>query len=148
MGILPARGICLNRAGLFPISPRLLRETVEIPLANSDGPLTRIGRGRFHKSRHSVDAVGLPAPDTLASVAPTSLVAEGRSIVGSYLGSAVPQRDIPVFVDLWRRGRLPVEELITSRVELGMINEALDALARGAAIRQIIEFPSEELTRS
>ncbi|WP_216363592.1 alcohol dehydrogenase catalytic domain-containing protein [Subtercola boreus] len=84
--------------------------------------------------------VGLPAPDARVSFSPTALVAEGRSIIGSYLGSAVPSRDIPIFVDLWRSGRLPVERLVSSHIALADINEGMDALSRGEAIRQIIDF--------
>jgi alcohol dehydrogenase len=84
--------------------------------------------------------VGLPSPTAMASVSPLGLVAQARSIVGSYLGSAVPSRDIPRYVDLWRAGRLPVEELISSRIALDDINTAMDQLAEGRAIRQIIEF--------
>jgi alcohol dehydrogenase len=84
--------------------------------------------------------VGLPAPDAFAAVSPLGLVAEGRSIVGSYLGSAVPERDIPVFVDLWRTGRLPVQALISSTIQLGEINAGMDQLADGQAIRQVIRF--------
>jgi alcohol dehydrogenase len=84
--------------------------------------------------------VGLPAPDARASVSPLSLVAEGRTIVGSYLGSSVPDRDIPMFVDMWRSGRLPVEALISSTIRLDEINTGMDQLADGLAIRQIITF--------
>jgi len=84
--------------------------------------------------------VGLPAPDARASISPLGLVAEGRTIIGSYLGSAVPSRDIPTFVDLWRSGRLPVEALISSRIGLEEINAAMDQLADGLAIRQVITF--------
>ncbi len=84
--------------------------------------------------------VGLPGPDARVSFSPTALVAEGRSIIGSYLGSAVPSRDIPIFIEMWRRGRLPVERLITSVIGLDGINEGMDALARGEAIRQIVVF--------
>lgn len=84
--------------------------------------------------------VGLPAPDARASVSPLTLVAEARTIVGSYLGSAVPERDIPVYVDLWRRGRLPVEQLISARIALDDVNAGMDALADGSALRQVILF--------
>ena len=84
--------------------------------------------------------VGLPAPGAMASISPLGLVAQARTIVGSYLGSAVPQRDIPRYVELWRAGRLPVEELISSRIPLDGINQAMDDLADGLAIRQIVEF--------
>lgn len=84
--------------------------------------------------------VGLPAPSAVASISPLALVAGSRSIVGSYQGSAVPERDIPRYVGLWRAGRLPVEKLISSRIQLADINSALDELAEGRAIRQLITF--------
>ncbi|MGC5615403.1 alcohol dehydrogenase catalytic domain-containing protein [Georgenia sp. Z1491] len=84
--------------------------------------------------------VGLPSPDASVDLKPLGLVAQGRTIVGSYLGSAVPARDIPVFAQMWREGRLPVESLISSRITLDGINVAMDQLADGVAIRQIISF--------
>jgi alcohol dehydrogenase len=84
--------------------------------------------------------VGLPAPDARASIAPLGLTAEARTIVGSYLGSAVPERDIPAYEQLWREGKLPVERLISGRIRLDQINEAMDQLAEGRAIRQVILF--------
>ncbi|MGK2902874.1 MAG: alcohol dehydrogenase catalytic domain-containing protein [Mycobacterium sp.] len=84
--------------------------------------------------------VGLPAPDARIALSPLSLVAEGRTLIGSYLGSAVPARDIPRFVDLWRAGRLPVEKLVSSTIGLDEINTGMDELADGHAVRQIIEF--------
>ena len=67
-------------------------------------------------------------------------MAGARTIIGSYLGSAVPSRDIPVFAQLWRDGKLPVEKLISSRIALSGINSAMDQLADGNAIRQVIIF--------
>ncbi|KAA0114119.1 alcohol dehydrogenase catalytic domain-containing protein [Mycolicibacterium sp. P9-22] len=84
--------------------------------------------------------VGLPAPDARISLSPLSLVAEGRTLIGSYLGSAVPARDIPRFVDLWRAGKLPVERLVSATLTLDEINSGMDELADGRAVRQIIEF--------
>ena len=84
--------------------------------------------------------VGLPSPDARASIAPLGLTAEARTIVGSYLGSAVPERDIPLYAQLWREGKLPVEALISSHISLDDINEAMDQLADGKAIRQVIIF--------
>jgi alcohol dehydrogenase len=87
--------------------------------------------------------VGLPHPDARASVSPLGLVAEGRTIIGSYLGSAVPSRDIPRFAELWRAGRLPVEQLVSSTIALDGINHALDVLSDGAALRQLVVFGSD-----
>ncbi len=84
--------------------------------------------------------VGLPPADARSSISPLGLTAQARTIVGSYLGSAVPSRDIPIYEQLWREGRLPVEQLISSRIDLDDINAAMDSLADGAAIRQVIVF--------
>jgi alcohol dehydrogenase len=83
-------------------------------------------------------AVGLPNPKDLATVSPLRLVAEGRTIVGSYMGSSDPKRDIPVFLDLWRQGKLPIESLITSRITLAEMNEGMDHLADAHGIRQVM----------
>ena len=84
--------------------------------------------------------VGLPRPDARISVSPLGFVAEGRSLIGSYLGSSVPARDVPRFVDMWRSGRLPVEALVSSTITLDELNEGMDQLADGKAVRQLIEF--------
>jgi alcohol dehydrogenase len=73
-------------------------------------------------------------------VSPLGFVAEGRSLIGSYLGSAVPSHDIPHFVGLWRAGRLPVEKLVSSTITLDQVNDGMDQLADGHAVRQLINF--------
>ena len=84
--------------------------------------------------------VGLPRADARSSVPPLTLTAEARTVVGSYLGSSVPERDVPTYADLWLDGRLPVERLVSGRVPLTGINAAMDALAAGTALRQLITF--------
>jgi alcohol dehydrogenase len=84
--------------------------------------------------------VGLPRADARSSIPPLTLTAEARSVVGSYLGSSVPARDVPTYADLWRSGRLPIERLVSGRIALGELNEAMDALAGGGALRQLITF--------
>ncbi|MBL7326146.1 alcohol dehydrogenase, partial [Escherichia coli] len=85
----------------------------------------------------------LPPPDVRISLSPLDFVTEGRSLIGSYLGSAVPSHDIPRFVSLWQSGRLPVESLVTSTIRLDDINEAMDHLADGIAVRQLISFTGD-----
>ena len=82
--------------------------------------------------------VGLPSPDARVSLSPLTFTAEARTVIGSYLGSAVAARDIPRYVELWRSGRLPVERLISSRIGLADLESAMDRLASGSALRQII----------
>ncbi|NIE63114.1 zinc-dependent alcohol dehydrogenase family protein [Burkholderia sp. Ax-1719] len=81
---------------------------------------------------------GLPPPSTKFAIPAVSLVADEKSIRGSYLGSSVPSRDMPRYLDLYRRGRLPVDRLVTHRLKLDDINEGMDRLRLGAAVRQIV----------
>ncbi len=83
---------------------------------------------------------GLPHPSKMFSVPAVSLVAEERTIKGSYMGSAVPSRDIPRYVALYRAGLLPVDRLLTHRLRLDEINAGFDRLARGEAVRQVVLF--------
>jgi len=82
--------------------------------------------------------VGLPNPAEMLSIPAVSLVADGKALAGSYMGSSIPARDVPRYIALWRAGRLPVEKLLTSVSPLADINGLLDELASGRAIRQII----------
>ncbi|TWD80541.1 alcohol dehydrogenase [Kribbella amoyensis] len=82
--------------------------------------------------------VGLPHPSQQLSIPAVSLVAEERTLKGSYLGSAVPGRDIPRYISLYRAGRLPVDRLLSATVTLDGLNEAFDTLAAGASIRQVL----------
>jgi alcohol dehydrogenase len=84
--------------------------------------------------------VGLPGPGQPASIDPLALTAEGRSIVGSYLGSAVPEHDNPIYEAMWRSGQLAVEGLVSDTIPLEDINRAMDTLDGGLALRQIITF--------
>jgi Zn-dependent alcohol dehydrogenase len=84
--------------------------------------------------------VGLPHPERMLSIPAVSLVAEERTLRGSYLGSCVPARDIPRFVELFRAGRLPVDRLLTHRLALDELNEGFDRLARGEGVRQAVVF--------
>ena len=82
--------------------------------------------------------MGLPDPALELRLPAVTLVAEARTLVGSYMGASVPQRDVPRFVDHWRAGRLPVERLHSATVRLDDVNEAMDALAEGDVVRQIV----------
>lgn len=83
---------------------------------------------------------GLPHPDSRMALNALKLVAEERSLKGSYIGSCVPQRDLPRMFALHRRGLLPVEKMLSHRLPLADINLAMDRLEDGSAIRQVVEF--------
>ncbi|WP_284338123.1 zinc-dependent alcohol dehydrogenase family protein [Comamonas sp. NoAH] len=85
--------------------------------------------------------VGLPRiSDQIFSFTSAQMVAEERTLKGSYMGSCIPRRDVPRYISLYEAGRLPVEQLVTGYLTLDEINEGFDRLARGEAIRQIIRM--------
>jgi alcohol dehydrogenase len=83
-------------------------------------------------------SAGLPAPTATWPVPPVTLVTEERTLKGSYIGTAVPGRDIPRYVQLYRRGRLPVDRLKTGTLTLDAVNEGFDRLHDGRAVRQVL----------
>jgi alcohol dehydrogenase len=83
---------------------------------------------------------GLPPPEAALAVNVVSLVAEERTLKGSYIGTCVPSRDVPRYVALFREGRLPVDRLLTGVIALEDINEAFDRLADGQAVRTVVRF--------
>ncbi|MEJ6790282.1 zinc-dependent alcohol dehydrogenase family protein [Brevundimonas sp. BR2-1] len=83
---------------------------------------------------------GLPPPEAALAVNVVSLVAEERTLKGSYIGTCVPGRDIPRYVALFRQGRLPVDRLLTGVIPLSDINAAFDRLADGQAVRTVVRF--------
>ncbi len=84
--------------------------------------------------------MGLPHPAREFRVPAFSLAAEERVVLGSYMGSSVPRRDIPRYIAMHRAGLLPVDLLRSRDIALADINSAFDELSRGEAVRQIIRF--------
>lgn len=80
-----------------------------------------------------------PAADTIP-IPQVNLVAEERTVKGSYIGTCVPVRDLPRYVALYQQGRLPVDKLVSGRLKLEEINAAFDLLHEGKAVRQVIMF--------
>jgi len=81
---------------------------------------------------------GLPHPAKRLQLSPVRLVAEERTLQGSYIGSAIPARDIPRYIRLYEQGKLPVDRLMGERLGLDRINEGFDRMADGVAMRDII----------
>lgn len=81
---------------------------------------------------------GLPHPDKRFALPPVQLVGEERTLRGSYIGSAVPARDIPRYVEMYQRGKLPVNRLMGEKLALEDINRGFDRMASGMAMRDVV----------
>jgi alcohol dehydrogenase len=81
---------------------------------------------------------GLANVNSQFEISHLSLVGEERTIKGSYMGSAIPSRDIPRYIALFKAGRLPVQKLLSRTDPLDEIDKAFDRLDRAEVIRQVL----------
>ena len=101
-----------------------------IPAMNTAYELIRYGG--------AVVTAGLSPINTQFSFNHSDLVAQEKSILGSYMGSCVPVRDVPRFLNLFQQGRLPVDKLIDGKITFDDLNEGFDKLSNGEVVRQIL----------
>jgi len=93
---------------------------------------------RITRRGGSTVTAGLPHPDRRFALPPVQLVAEERTLRGSYIGSSVPARDIPRYIEMYQRGKLPVDRLMGERLTLEDINRGFDRMASGMSLRDVI----------
>lgn len=82
--------------------------------------------------------VGLPPTGQRASFEPLALAEADQRILGCNYGSTVPTRDIPRLVDEFMAGDLDLESMVSARRPLAEAQAALDDLAAGDALRQLL----------
>lgn len=81
---------------------------------------------------------GLPPPQATLAIPAVNLVADEKTVRGSYLGSCVPSRDIPRFIRMFQRGLLPVDRLLSRTLPLAEINQGFDLLREGRLVRGVV----------
>jgi len=101
---------------------------------------TAVVEAAFRATRRggSTVVMGLPHPSRTLTLQALAFAGQGKSLIGSYMGSSSPQRDVPRYLDLWRGGRMPVDRLQSAVMPLEQINEAFEALVAGTAVRQVL----------
>jgi alcohol dehydrogenase len=88
----------------------------------------------------SLTTGGLPPPTAVFPIPAVSLVADEKTIRGSYLGSCVPSRDIPRYIRMFQRGQLPVDRLLSRAMALDDINAGFDELREGKLVRAVVRL--------
>jgi Zn-dependent alcohol dehydrogenase len=82
--------------------------------------------------------VGMPGDDDVNITVNANVLLEGRAVVGSLVGSTRLSVDVPRLSEWYHQGRLKLDELITKRYPLERINEALESMERGEALRNVV----------
>jgi Zn-dependent alcohol dehydrogenase len=84
--------------------------------------------------------VGVPGFDQTVSLPAAALALEEKSVIGSLYGSGNMRRDMPKLIDLYRRGRLKLDQLISQRIKLDQVNDAFAAMQNGEVARSVIVY--------
>ena len=84
--------------------------------------------------------VGLPKMKDSVTFSPVEFIMGEKVLTGSYMGTTSLKWDIPKLVELYKAGTLKLDELITGRYSLEQINEAIESVERGEALRNVIVF--------
>ena len=85
--------------------------------------------------------VGIPRLDVMLTLpVMLGLVLQERTIKGCWYGSSDIRRDVPRLVEHYRHGRLQLDELVSRRIELPQVNDALAAMKAGEGARSVIVY--------
>ncbi len=105
------------------------------------GSLAAIEQGvAMSRPRGVTVLVGMPKFNDMAKYSPFDIIRYERTITGSFMGTTQLQTEVPKLIALYKAGILKLDELITARYPLEKINEAIDAVVKGKALRNIIVF--------
>lgn len=91
------------------------------------------------RPRGTTTLVGVPHPQSRLSIPPMELMAEKR-LQGANMGSSRYRLDIPLFVQLYLAGRIKLDELVSARIRLGDVNDALAHMDESTGARSVIVF--------
>ena len=84
--------------------------------------------------------IGLPKFTDTLSLNPFAFIKEERMLTGSFMGTTQLHTEIPKLIELYKTGTLKLDELITARYPLERINEAIESVEKGEALRNVIIF--------
>lgn len=83
--------------------------------------------------------VGMLPPDETVSF-PGKEFVYGKKVIGSMLGSNRFPHDIPLLIEFYMQGKLKLDELVSQRIGLENVNEALHQIGSGGIARSVIVF--------
>ena len=92
------------------------------------------------RPRGAAVLIGIPSPDAVLPLPIRSTVRMERRVLGSLYGSARPERDFPALLELYLRGRLPLDRLISARLPLDAVESAFDSLRAASGARVVLDL--------
>src|SRR5207237_9935789 len=90
------------------------------------------------RARGAAVLIGIPRDDAVLALPALSIPRMERRVLGSLYGSSRPERDFVTILDLYRRGILPLDKLISHRLSLGELDRGFELLRSGEALRVVL----------
>jgi S-(hydroxymethyl)glutathione dehydrogenase/alcohol dehydrogenase len=88
----------------------------------------------------TVVVVGMTRPGQLVELDAYDIFFSEKKLMGSFYGSGDVRTDFLRWLRMWQRGQLDLEAMVTRRIDLGEVNDAVRAMLAGEVIRTVIEF--------
>ena len=112
-----------------------------------DHALEIVGRGSTVEQafamtgvRGTTTVVGVARPDDIARLSPVVFMATEKRVQGSRMGSGNFRLDVPLYCDMYLRGQLKLDELISEVIDLSEVNRGLAELDGSDGARSVIRF--------
>jgi len=133
-------GVLATEAKPWSAAKKLLGKGADYVFVTVGAPQAFETATRYLGMHGKMVMVGMPHSGQMVSYEPVVVAAVAQQMIGSKMGDVVLSRDIPWMVDLYKQGRLKLDELISGRWSLDQINEAIADTRTGAARRNVIMF--------
>ena len=95
------------------------------------------------RARGAAVLIGIPRADAVLELPALPIPRMERRVLGSIYGSSRPERDFPALLELYRRGRLPLDRLVTRRWGLDDVGTAFEAMHGGTQLRVVLDLEGE-----
>ena len=95
---------------------------------------------RMTRKGGTIVMIGVVPAGTSVELPGADIVLREKRILGCMMGSNRFRTDMPRYVELYRRGQLRLDEMISARLPLDRVNEALEAMRQRAAARSVLVF--------
>ena len=86
----------------------------------------------------TVVLVGVPRPDATIELPMIEVFGRGGQLKSSWYGDCLPSRDFPMLIDLYRQGRLPLDQFVSETIALDGVEEAFHKMERGEVLRSVV----------
>lgn len=121
----------------------------ELTSGGPDYAFEAIGRARTIETAYESVArggtavvVGQVADGVRISIDPFVMSDQEKKLIGSNYGSSRPSIDFPKLIDLYMSGQIDLDALVTRRIRLDEVNDALATMGAAGGIRTVIEYPA------